>query len=89
MDSDIGEVTLNHLRHSDGFDIDIASVQILPQDMTLIRMNVDNFEEAYSTLTAHGFKNSHGDKVTRTESSIAATMVSPSGLIIDLIQHIN
>lgn len=89
MDSDIGEVTLNHLRHSDGFDIDIASVQIIPQDMTLIRMNVDNFEEAYSTLTAHGFKNSQGDKVTRTESSIAATMVSPSGLIIDLIQHIN
>jgi hypothetical protein len=88
MDSDIGEVTLNHLRHSDGFDIDIASVQILPQDMTLIRMNVDNFEEAYEFLTAHGFKNAQGDRITDTGSSKATLMISPSGYGISLSQHI-
>ena len=56
--------------------------------MTYIRMNVDNFAEAYDILTAHGFKNTRGDGTIDTKSSKAATMVSPSGFTISLIEHI-
>ena len=34
-----------------------------PQDKTLIRMNVDNFEEGYQLLLDHGFQNALGDGV--------------------------
>ena len=56
--------------------------------LTAIRMNVDNFGEAYELLTAHGFKNFYGDQTVDTNSSESAIMISPSGFVINLIQHI-
>ena len=53
-----------------------------------IRMTVDNFEEAYELLLAHGLKNAQGEKVTDTGTSKATMMVSPSGFTISLSQHI-
>lgn len=68
--------------------MDVASLDRIPRDMTYIRMNVDNFAQAYDILIAHGFKNTRGDGTIDTKSSKAATMVSPSGFIISLIEHI-
>lgn len=51
-------------------------------------MNVRDFDEAYAFLTAHGFKNVQGDKVTDTGSSKVTLMVSPSGFGISLAEHI-
>lgn len=51
-------------------------------------MNVDNFDEAYNILIKHGFKNTRGDNTIDSKSSKAATMVSPSGYSISLVQHI-
>ena len=51
-------------------------------------MNVRDFDEAYEFLTARGFVNADGDKVTDTGSSKATLMVSPSGFGISLAQHI-
>ena len=51
-------------------------------------MNVDDFDEAYGILTAHGFTNTRGDGTVDTKSSKAATMVSPSGFRIVLVKHI-
>ena len=53
-----------------------------------IRMNVDDFEEAYAILTTHGLTNTRGDGTLDTKSAKEATMVSPSGFRIALVKHI-
>lgn len=82
-----GDVKDVRMKHPDGYHVDVADLQV-PKDMTFIRMNVDNFEEAYDLLISHGFTNTRGDGKVETKSSKAATMVSPSGFIISLIEHI-
>ncbi len=83
-----GDIINVDLKSVDGFRVDVAQVDQMPQDMTVIRMTVDNFDEAYEFLTARGFKNTQGDKVTETNSSKATLMISPSGFGISLAQHI-
>ncbi|WP_026511936.1 hypothetical protein [Butyrivibrio sp. LC3010] len=75
------------MKNQDGFHIDVANVSQLPQDKVLIRMNDENFKEAYDILIANGFTNTRGDGSIETSSSKAATMVSPSGFTISLIEH--
>ena len=60
----------------------------LPCDLVGIRMNVDDFDEAYSVLLKHGFRNIYGEETVHTSSSKAAMMVSPSGFRICIIQHV-
>ena len=76
------------MKDANGFRVDIGDVKALPQDMMLIRMNVDNFEEAYNILIEHGFKNNRGDGTIDSKSSKSATMISPSGFTISIVQHI-
>ena len=84
----------NHFHHSfipvdaNGNRINIASSEVVPQDLTSITMNVDNFLEAYDLLTSHGFVNPRGDKVTDTSSSRATMLFAPSGFPINISQHI-
>ena len=87
-DSDIYDVRLR-LENEDGkvFHVDVTQAPV-PQDITTIRMNVDNFEEAYELLQAKGFKNAQGDKITETGSSRSTMMVSQSGFSISISQHI-
>ena len=68
--------------------MDITENARVPQTRTAIRMNVDNLDEAYEFLKAHGFINTMGDKIADNGSSRAAMMMSPSGFSISLIQHI-
>jgi hypothetical protein len=75
------------MKNPSGFHIDIAQVDVIPQDMTAIRMNVRDFDEAFEFLTAHGFSIVPGGKVTETGSSKSVMMVSPSGFAIDLDYH--
>ncbi len=88
---EIGELNAEGIRmkDSEGFylDISIPGIQ-LPKDMVGIRMNVDNFDEAYAVLVEHGFKNVYGDKTANTRTSKSAVMISPSGFAINLVQHI-
>lgn len=84
-DKDISSV---RMKDANGFHVDVAySISNISQDMTFIRMNVDNFEEAYNILIDHGFRNTRGDKTLDTQSAKAATMVSPSGFTIALVEH--
>ena len=84
-----GEVSTTRLKDGNGYHVDISDVKGIPEDRTYIRMNVDNFEEAYDILLKHGFKNRLGENETiDSKSSKAATMISPSGFIIALVQHI-
>ena len=87
-DSDITNVRMRYT-NEDGkiFHVDIAQAPV-PQDITAIRMNVRDFDEACKLLEEKGFRNAQGDKVTNTPSSVATMMVSPSGFAINVGQHI-
>ncbi len=87
-DSDISSVRMRYTGE-DGkvFHVDVASAPV-PQDISTIRMNIDNFDEAYNMLLEKGFKNSQGDKVTETPSSKSTMMFAPSGFPINITQHI-
>ena len=87
---DIDEQTAASIRMKDanGFHMDVVQVNGMPQDMTAIKMNVDDFEEGFELLTAHGFSIVQGGKITDTGSSKSVMMVSPSGFAINLVKHI-
>ncbi len=87
-DKDISSVSMRYTGE-DGkvFHVTITSSQV-PQDMTSIRMNVRDFDEAYEMLGEKGFKNAQGDRITDTGSSKSTMMVSPSGFSISIIEHI-
>lgn len=94
--SGIGELNVEGIRMKDanGFYLDISHPESTPanealsHDICVIRMNVDDFEEAYAMLTARGFRNIYGDHTAETRSSRSALLISPSGFAINLIQHI-
>lgn len=69
------------------FRVSISEAPV-PQDITSIRMNIRDFDEAYQMLEERGFKNAQGDKVTDTGSSKSTMMVSPSGFPINICEHI-
>ena len=82
-----GHVTSVDLKLGEDFRMDVAKSEVVPQDLTAIRMNVRDFDEAYDFLVSKGFKNAQGDKVTETSSSKSALMISPSGFAINLSYH--
>ena len=88
---DIGDLGVAGIRMKDanGFHLDISQSDRLPVDcIAAIRMNVDDFDEAYRLLAEHGFKNFYGDRVVENPSSRSAVMLAPSGFAINLVQHI-
>ena len=85
-DKDISSV---RMKDSNGFYLDVARVESLPRDMTTMRMNVSDFDEAYELLKAHGFQNARGeDNTIESKSARSCLMISPSGFSIQLTQHI-
>ena len=81
--------TVIRMKDANGFYLDILKPEDdLPRDMVGIRMNVDDFDEAYRILLAHGFRNVYGEETVNTRTSKAAMMASPSGFNICIIKHI-
>ena len=68
------------MKHPEGYHVDVADIPDIERDKTYIRMNVDNFDEAYT--------NTRGDGTIDSKSAKAATLVSPSGFTLALVQHI-
>ena len=87
-DEDITSVRMRY-ENEDGkvFHVDVTQAPV-PRDITSIRMNVRDFEEAHKMLEEKGFKNAQGEKITHTGSSIATMMVAPSGFAINVGEHI-
>ena len=83
-----GANTNFNMKDANGNRINIASSEKIPQDLTAITINVDNFQEAYDFFIAHGFVNPRGDKVTDTSSSKATLLFSPSGFPVNIAEHI-
>ncbi|MBR5091500.1 MAG: hypothetical protein IK093_18915 [Ruminiclostridium sp.] len=75
------------MKDSNGFHLDIAQIGDIPRDISLIRMNVDNFDEAYEYLIGKGFKNTKGDSKVETKTNVSAILASPSGFLINLVEH--
>ena len=73
------------MKDANGFHIDVVQNDEAQRDATVIRMNVDNFDEAHDILAAHGFKD--GARVFDKKSAKSMGMISPSGFIIGLIEH--
>ena len=89
---EIGELDVKGIRLKDanGFNLDISQPDTLPtgHDLVAIRMNVDDFDEAYQLLVKNGFKNYYGDSTANTRTGKSAIMISPTGFVINLVQHI-
>ncbi len=84
----INNVTDIRMKDSNGFHVDIAQGQ---GEWTMIRMNVDNLEEAIEFLEARGFHKARHEaahETVDTGSSRFNIMVSPSGTIFSVSQHI-
>ena len=77
------------MKDPSGFTVDVNAAPGLPQDLSLIRMNVDDFDEGYRFLLDHGFRNALGEgRFIEAPHLKGAHMVSPSGFAIMLMQHI-
>ena len=74
------------LKDANGFYVDVSQSDAVEQDLTLIRINVDDFDEAYDMLIAKGFRNEKG--FVETKSNKNAALISPSGFQIHLVHHI-
>ena len=87
-DEDITAVRMRYTGE-DGrvFHVDVTQAPV-PQDITTIRMNIRDFDEAYKLLEEKGFRNAQGDRITNTGSSKSTMMVSPSGFSISISEHI-
>ena len=87
---DISESTVTDVRMKDanGFHVDVSQGS---GEWTMIRMNVDNLEEAIAFLEARGFhkaRHAVANKTIDTGSSVFNIMVSASGFILAVSQHI-
>ena len=87
-DEDISSTTMKYTTE-DGkeFYMTISEAPV-PQDMSSIRMNVRDFDEAYKQFLDNGFKNAQGDRITETGSSKSTMLIAPSGFTITVTEHI-
>ncbi len=78
-----------HMTDAGSFHVDVARVEFMEKDMTTMRRNVQDYDEAYEFLKAHGFWNSRGeDRAVESKSARSCLMIAPTGFSIQLTQHI-
>jgi hypothetical protein len=82
------EFSAHRMKDSNGFHVDVVDVPVIPKTYMTIRINVDNYEEAYDFFISRGFRESKGFAPSTTKSSKYAYLVSPTGIIIDVCEHI-
>ena len=85
----ISEIKTTDVRMKDenGFYVDIAQGD---GEYTMIRVNVDDFDEAIEFFMSHGFRKPNHErahKTVDTGSSRYTMVVSPSGYILAVSQH--
>ena len=83
-----GQNTAYAMKDENGNRLNLASADNIPQDITAVCINVDNFQEAYDFFMAHSFINPRGDKVTETGSSRSTMLISPSGFAVTIGEHL-
>lgn len=76
------------MKNANGFYIDVARGE---GEYTMIRMNVDDFDEAVEFLLAHGCRKPMHERASQTVdtgSSKFTILVGPSGFLLEISQHI-
>ena len=81
------DTTNFRMKNPDGFHVDITRTDKTPGDRCSIRMNVDNFEEAFKLLKEHGFENYQNLGAVETGSSTLTIMKAPTGFSINISEH--
>ena len=80
-------VTDVRMKDSNGFHVDVTNGD---GNYTMIRVNVDDFDEAIEFFKAHGFREPNhavAKKTIDTGTSKFTVVVSPSGYILAVSQH--
>jgi hypothetical protein len=80
--------TVFRMKDANDFYLDITQDNSISRDITGIRINVDDFDEAYKLFISHGFENYLEKGTISTPSSKFVLLKSPSGFVINLVQHI-
>jgi hypothetical protein len=75
------------MKDANGNRVNVASSGKVPQDLTGILINVDNFQEAYDFFIGKGFIDPRGDKTTVTSSDQATMLFAPSGFAVTISEH--
>ena len=83
-----GDVDAVVMKDENGFRLNIVQADQMPQDLTSIAMNVDNFEEAYEFLISKGFMCHSGGVAVETATNKSCCMIAPSGFAFVLCQHL-
>lgn len=84
----INNVTDIRMKNADGFYVDVTQGN---GEWTMIRMNVDDLDEAIALLESRGFHKARHEAAkdtVDTGNSRFNIMVSPSGFILAVSQHI-
>jgi hypothetical protein len=79
------KVTDVRMKDPNGFYVDVAQGD---GNWTIIRINVDNFDEGYNFFVGKGFTEVEGFGIRTTDSSKYAILASPTGVLVDVIEHI-
>ena len=83
------DIASTRMTDANGFHVDVARVESMERDMTTMRMNVRDFDEAYEFFKSRGFVNAAGeDHAVESASAKSCLLISPSGFSIQLTQHI-
>ena len=86
-ENDGTNITSVSMKDANGFCVDVAQAPV-PKELSLIRMNVDDFDETVKLLLSLGFRDIYGAHPALTETSKSTVMISPSGFAINLVKHI-
>ncbi len=76
------------MKDANGFYVDVARGEA---EYSMIRMNVDDFDEAIEFLLAHGCRRPRHEtagQTVDTGSSKFTILVGPSGFLLEISQHI-
>lgn len=68
--------------------VSVSNSADMPQDLTGIAINVDNFQEAYDYFIGKGFVDPRAGTVTDTSSSKATMLFAPSGFAVVISEHL-
>ena len=76
---------------TESFHIDVVSspaTERLKQDLSAIRINVDDFDAACELMASKGCRKSDAFGTQGTKSSKYAYFITPEGTVFDVCQHI-
>ena len=76
------------MKDANGFHVDVAKGD---GEYTMIRINVDDFDEAVEFFLAHGCRKPNHERASQTVdtgSSKFTILVGPSGFLLEISQHI-